>query len=90
MARQITQRQLRNDSGEIMRDLDRGESFIVTRNGAPVGELRPIHRRQFVPADVALAAFKGMTRIDHRRLRADIDRLIDQDPAPRTRVKPGA
>ncbi len=90
MARQITQRQLRNDSGEIMRDLDRGESFIVTRNGAAVGELRPILRRRFVPADVALAAFKGMTRIDHRRFRADVDRLIDQDPTPRTRAKPRA
>ncbi|MGH9057763.1 MAG: type II toxin-antitoxin system Phd/YefM family antitoxin, partial [Acidimicrobiales bacterium] len=37
MARDITQRQLRNDSGEIMRALDQGESFIVTRNGVPVG-----------------------------------------------------
>jgi antitoxin (DNA-binding transcriptional repressor) of toxin-antitoxin stability system len=89
MARQITQRQLRNDSGEIMRDLDRGESFIVTRNGAAVGELRPIQRRQFVPADVALAAFKGIARIDHRRFRADVDRFIDQDPTPRTAPKPG-
>ena len=29
----VTQRQLRNDSGEIMRRLDEGESFVVTRNG---------------------------------------------------------
>ncbi len=40
--REITQRQLRNESGEIMRELDRGESFLVTRNGTPVGELVPI------------------------------------------------
>ena len=39
MARQITQRELRNESGEIMRALGRGESFVVTRNGVPVGEL---------------------------------------------------
>src|SRR5215472_1015881 len=37
--REITQRELRNDSGEIMRALDQGESFVVTRNGTPVGEL---------------------------------------------------
>lgn len=66
-----------------MRDLDRGESFIVTRNGAPVGELRPLHRRQFVPAEVAIAAFKGVGRIDYTRFRADVDRLLDQDITPR-------
>jgi antitoxin (DNA-binding transcriptional repressor) of toxin-antitoxin stability system len=86
MARQITQRQLRNDSGAIMRDLDRGESFIVTRNGAPVGELRPLHRRQFVPADTVAAAFKNLGRVDYARFRADVDRLLDQDPAPRTKA----
>ena len=36
MSREITQRELRNESGEIMRGLDRGESYIVTRNGVPV------------------------------------------------------
>lgn len=86
MTRQITQRQLRNDSGAIMQELDRGESFIVTRNGAPVGELRSIRRRRFVPAEVALGAFKGLGRIDRERLRADVDRVIDQDPTPRTRL----
>jgi len=31
MSREITQRELRNQSGEIMRDLDDGETFVVTR-----------------------------------------------------------
>jgi antitoxin (DNA-binding transcriptional repressor) of toxin-antitoxin stability system len=81
--RVISQRQLRNDSGEIMRDLDRGESFIVTRNGAPVGELAPVRRRRFVPATVALDAFAGMAPVDPAEFRADIDRYLDQDPTPR-------
>ncbi|HUB36788.1 MAG TPA: type II toxin-antitoxin system prevent-host-death family antitoxin [Solirubrobacteraceae bacterium] len=81
--REITQRQLRNQSGEIMRELDRGESFLVTRNGAPVGELRPIRRRRFVPAEVAIAAFSGVGHIDYERFRADVDRYVDQDPTPR-------
>jgi antitoxin (DNA-binding transcriptional repressor) of toxin-antitoxin stability system len=81
--REITQRQLRNESGEIMRELDRGESFIVTRNGNPVGELRPIKRRRFVPAEVAIAAFSGVGHIDYKQFRADIDRYVDQDPTPR-------
>src|SRR5262245_41020298 len=37
MTQTITQRELRNDSGDIMRRLDQGETFIVTRNGTPVG-----------------------------------------------------
>ncbi len=59
MAESITQRELRNDSGEIMRRLEQGESFVVTRNGVPVGELTPLPRHRFVPA-AAVVAFFGM------------------------------
>ena len=83
MAREITQRELRNDSGEIMRGLDKGESFVVTRNGVPVGELIPLQRRRFVAATAAVAAFAGAPRIDPKRFRADIDRFIDQGVLPR-------
>ncbi len=83
VARKITQRELRNDSGEIMRALDRGESFVVTRNGVPVGELVPPQRRRFVAADAATAAFQGAPRIDRGRFEADLDALVDQDPSPR-------
>jgi prevent-host-death family protein len=83
VAREITQRQLRNDSGEVMRELDRGESFVVTRNGTPVGELRPIRRRRFVAREAVAAAFAGTAALDAGRLRADIDRLLDQSPEPR-------
>ena len=84
MARRIiTQRQLRNDSGRIMRDLDKGRSFIVTRNGVPVGELNPLRPRVFVPSDAVLAAFTGAPRISRTRFRKDVDAAIDQDVTPR-------
>jgi antitoxin (DNA-binding transcriptional repressor) of toxin-antitoxin stability system len=83
MAREITQRELRNDSGDIMRGLDRGESYLVTRNGVPVGELRPVRRSRFVAADVVIGAFASAAAIDAVRFRDDVDRSIDQDPAPR-------
>jgi antitoxin (DNA-binding transcriptional repressor) of toxin-antitoxin stability system len=83
MGRKITQRELRNGSGEIMRALDRGESFVVTRSGVPVGELLPIRARQFVAADAAVAAFAGAPAIAPDRFRADVDTALDQDPAPR-------
>jgi len=83
MGRSITQRELRNQSGEIMRALDRGESFTVTRGGVPVGELTPIRPRRIVDRGAALAVFAGAPPIDQTRLRADIDSVIDQDSAPR-------
>ena len=44
----IGQRELRNNSGAIMRELSGGKSFIVTRNQVPVGELRPLRRSRTV------------------------------------------
>lgn len=83
MPRRITQRELRNGSGEIMRALDRGESFVVTRNGVPVGELTPLRQRRFVAAESAVAAFAGAPSLDFARFRADVDSEVDQDPDPR-------
>ncbi|MGH9194187.1 MAG: type II toxin-antitoxin system Phd/YefM family antitoxin [Acidimicrobiia bacterium] len=83
MSREITQRELRNQSGEIMRALDRGEEFVVTRNGVPVGELIPLRERMFVAADRAIAAFAGAPRIDRERFRKDLDELVVQEPSPR-------
>jgi antitoxin (DNA-binding transcriptional repressor) of toxin-antitoxin stability system len=83
MNRRITQRELRNDSGRIMRALDKGKTFIVTRNGVPVGELTPLRQRVFVPTAAALAAFAGAPRVARARFRKDVDAVIDQDPTPR-------
>ena len=83
MAREITQRELRNDSGEIMRKLDEGETFVVTRNGVPVGELTPLRRHRFVRAETAAAMFRGAPSVDYRRFRADLDAVAGQDPTPR-------
>ena len=83
MAREINQRELRNHSGEIMRQLDQGESFIVTRNGVPVGELSPLRRHRFVSAQAAVAAFRGAPRVELDRFRADLDRAASQEIAPR-------
>ena len=83
MTTEITQRELRNNSGEIMRQLDRGESFVVTRNGVPVGELTPLYRDRFISAPAAVAAFRGAPRVDLDRLRADLDAVAGQELSPR-------
>jgi antitoxin (DNA-binding transcriptional repressor) of toxin-antitoxin stability system len=83
MTREITQRELRNDNGEIMRRLDEGESFVITRNGAPVGELSPLRRHRFVRSSTAVALFRHAPRVDLVKLREDLDRLGSQELSPR-------
>lgn len=78
----ISQRELRNDSGAIMRALDRGEVFVVTRNGIPVGELRPA-RRRFVGRELLLETLASAPAIDPARFRQDLDAVLDQDTEPR-------
>lgn len=82
-SRTISQRELRNASGDVMRALDRGESFTVTRNGVAVGELTPVHPRRFVAKDAVLRALVDTTSIDPARFREDVDRVVDHDPTPR-------
>jgi prevent-host-death family protein len=78
MARTITQRELRNDSGEIMRALDAGETFVVTRNGVPAAELRPIERRRFVSTATLLGTAAALARVKADRFFADLDRHLTQ------------
>jgi prevent-host-death family protein len=77
--REITQRELRNDSGEIMRAVERGESFTISRNGTPIGRLIPLRRRVFVPREEVMAAFATAPVLDAEKFRGDLDALADQD-----------
>ncbi|MEU4362358.1 prevent-host-death protein [Promicromonospora sp. NPDC023987] len=83
MAEQISQRELRNDSGRIMRALDEGYTFIVSRNGHPVGELRPLRRQRFITAQAAVEMYRHAPQLDWDSVRADIDEYVDQDIEPR-------
>jgi len=76
---EITQRQLRNDSGAIMRGVERGESYTITRNGTPIGRLVPLRRRTFVPREEVMAAFATAPVLDADQFRSDIDGLATQD-----------
>jgi prevent-host-death family protein len=78
-AREITQRELRNESGEVMRSVASGQSFTITRNGTPIARLIPLRRRTFVPRDEAIAAFMTAPEVDSDQLRADADAAFDQE-----------
>ena len=81
MARTIAQRELRNDNAKVIEAVLAGETFVVTRNGEPVAELRPIQprRRTFVPREEVAALAGSGVRIDRHRFRADTDRWIDPE-----------
>ncbi len=83
MSQTISQRELRNSSGEIMRQLDEGQTFVVTRNGVPVGELSPLRRHRFVKAETAVAMFRNAPPIDGDQFRRDLDAHVDQGIEPR-------
>ncbi|MBC7462361.1 MAG: type II toxin-antitoxin system prevent-host-death family antitoxin [Thermoleophilia bacterium] len=42
----IPQRELRNDSSRVLREVDAGKRFRITVAGRPVAELGPVPRRQ--------------------------------------------
>jgi prevent-host-death family protein len=42
----ISQRELRNDNAEVMRNVEQGETYTVTRRGVPVAQLSPIQHAE--------------------------------------------
>jgi prevent-host-death family protein len=77
MTTTIAQRDLRNDSADILRRVEAGEEFIVTRNGTPVAELRPAARRRGVSRQRLTQAFKGVPTVSLHQLQADLDESAD-------------
>ncbi len=82
MTKTIAQRQLRNENARVIEAVTAGETFVVTRNGEPVAELRPFRagRRTFVSREEIAALATADVRIDRQQFRADLDRVIDQGP----------
>jgi prevent-host-death family protein len=79
----ISQRELRNDSGAIMRRVEQGERFIVTRNGVPVAELIPHDPTaldippQFVPVAQIAAGISRLPSWDLERFKRE-QKLLDE------------
>jgi prevent-host-death family protein len=74
----IGQRELRNDNAEIMRRVEAGEGFVVTRNGRPVADLVPHIAETGRPRRTLgelQAAFRKLPPIDVARW--DAERLAD-------------
>ena len=79
MSKVISQRELRNQNAAVMDAVVAGETFVVTRNGTPVAELRRIMapRRRFLPREELAVAVATGPQIDARHFRSDLDRVVD-------------
>jgi antitoxin (DNA-binding transcriptional repressor) of toxin-antitoxin stability system len=80
---EITQRDLRSRSREIMDAVEHGQSFTVTRDGHQIGELVPLRRRRrFVPRDEFAVMSRNSPAADLDAFRADQDAAADHDASP--------
>lgn len=76
MSRTISQRELRNNSAEVMDAVEHGETLIVSRNGVPVAELRPLPRRALVATAGLKQAWADGSRLSYAAMRAEMDELF--------------
>ena len=78
MKKIINQRELRNESAAVLREVRAGYSIVVTRNGDPIAELRPIQPRRFAPRGVIAEAASRAPSIDAAQFRNEVDAMVDQ------------
>jgi prevent-host-death family protein len=77
---EITQRDLRSKSREIMDAVEHGQSFTVTRDGHRIGELIPLRRRRrFVTRQEFTAMSRNAPGVDLEAFRADQDAVLDHE-----------
>lgn len=76
MGNNVSVRDLRNNGGRVLDRVASGESLIVTKDGRPVAELRPIPGRA-LPADALLSRWRRLPHVDGAALRRDIDGSMD-------------
>jgi len=61
MATEVPQRELRNNTAELLRRVERGECLRITVHGHPVADLVPItKRRRFVPFEEIREELAGL------------------------------
>ena len=72
----VTVRELRNSGGDVLRRVEHGERIVITRDGTPVAELRPLPRSSAGPAEL-IRRRRNLPPVNPDVLRRDIDNLID-------------
>lgn len=76
--REVSIRELRNSGGAIVDRVGRGEMLVVTRDGKPVAELRPMPSAA-VSTRTLLERWSHFPPVDYAELREDLDELLDPE-----------
>ncbi len=77
---EISQRDLRTRSREIMDAVEHGQSFTVTRDGHQIAELVPLRRRRrLVPREEVVAMSRNAPAVDLAAFRADQEAALDDE-----------
>lgn len=76
MTATISQRELRNNSAAVMDAVESGETYVITRNGVDVAELRPLSRRRRVTARELVERHRRLMRVDYAQMRAEADEFF--------------
>ncbi len=76
---EISIRELRNQGGAVVERVRAGEAALITRDGEPVAELRPLPRKT-KNSKALLEAAKSLPPVDAGALRRELDELIDPSP----------
>jgi prevent-host-death family protein len=80
---EITQRDLRMRTAEILDAVERGQAFTVSRGGQQIAELMPVRQRhRFVSRAEFTAMLRGAPPIDTDAFRADQDAAASHAGGP--------
>ncbi len=74
----ITERALRERGGEVLRRVESGEAFVLTRRGIAIGHLTPVRRSRFVSSDALKSLFENAPEVDFGRFRSDLDEFVGE------------
>jgi len=70
----VSVRELRNQGGEVLRRVERGEELTVTSNGQPVARLVPLPAP--TPREL-MTHWSTLPPMSYEALRADMDAIVD-------------
>jgi prevent-host-death family protein len=73
----VTVRDLRNHGADVLRRVEGGESLVVTRDGVPVAELRPLPGHGVSAAELR-RRWARLPVVDADRFRADLAAALDE------------
>ncbi len=80
MATEVPQRELRNNTADLLRRVEAGEQLRITVHGHPVAALVPIdHAHQFVPFEEIVKGLRG-TMLPEDPLEDEL-RELDEPPS---------